>query len=161
MSARTGACPRHQLAAGERAVQVVVGARGQRGVGHPALRGDRQQPRLVDAAVVAQRAADAGGVAPTSLAVDDHEVCRRLVDRGERGLHVADRAGVLPGAAQPGLDLRLGDPHHEDSCRAPPHGSGIGHSPIIQPRTDSGLPRRARTPTTPSASATPRVRAAS
>ena len=55
--AQPGARPSDQLGAGERAVQVVVGARVEHRVGHPALGGDgdRQQPGVAEPRVVAQR----------------------------------------------------------------------------------------------------------
>ena len=83
--AQAGAGAREQLGAGERPVQVVVGAGVEHRVGHPALglHGDRQQPGLLEPRVLAQRAADVGGV-ELAGAVDDHEVGGRLVERPTR-----------------------------------------------------------------------------
>ena len=108
--AQPGARARDQLRAGERAVQVVVGARVEHRVGHPALGGDgdRQQPGVAEARVVAQAAADLGRVQAGRVAVDDDEVDRFLLQRGAGRGGTPNRARRVPRGAQPGLDLRLG-----------------------------------------------------
>jgi hypothetical protein len=125
--AQARARPRQQLAARERAVQVVVGAGGQRGVGHPALRGDGQQPRLVEARLPAQRLAHARDLVPADLAIDDDEIGRRLGHRHDGRGRVGHRAGGLARRPQPRLDLALGGANHEHVGLPPAHGSGIGH----------------------------------
>ena len=112
-----------QLAAGERAVQVVVGARLQRGVGLAALGGDRQEPRLLEARVLAEHRAAVGDLDALGLAVDHDEVGRAVVQRGERGGDVGHRVRGVAGRAQPRLDLRLGRAGHEHAALTPADGS--------------------------------------
>ena len=60
-------------------------------------------------------------VEPARLAVHDHEVGGLLVERGERGADVADRAHGMTGGADPRLDLRLGQADDEHAGLAAPH----------------------------------------
>jgi hypothetical protein len=131
--AHAGAGAREQLAARERAVQVVVGAGVQRGVGAAALGGDgdRQQPRLAELDALPQPAADAGGVHAGRLAVDDHEVGGLLLEHLARGLGVADGARGVPGGAQPRCDLRLHHADHEHARLATAYGLRGRHARII------------------------------
>jgi hypothetical protein len=108
--AQAGPGAGQQLGARERAVQVVVGARVERRVGRPAPRldGDGQHPRLLEARVLAQRAADTGGIEATRLAVDDDQVDRLGVEQRAGVLDAPHRLHEVPGGPQPRLDLRLG-----------------------------------------------------
>jgi hypothetical protein len=104
-----------QLGAGERAVQIVVGARVERRVGAAPLgrHGDRQQPGLRQLQPLAQRAADPGRVQPGRLAVDDHQIGRLLLEQLERRGGVAHRPREVAGGPQPRRDLRLDHADHE------------------------------------------------
>jgi hypothetical protein len=99
--AQAGAGASDQLGAGERAVQVVVGAGIERRVGHPAPGGDgdRQQPGVAEAGVVAQLAADLGGVEPGRVTVDDDEVDRLLLEGVTCGGGTANRPRRVPRGA--------------------------------------------------------------
>ena len=98
--AQAGAGAGDQLGAGERAVQVVVGAGVEHRVGHPALGGDgdRQQPRVAEARVVAQRPADLGRVQPGGVAVDDDQVDRFGLQRVTRREARRTARGACPAA---------------------------------------------------------------
>ena len=131
--AQAGARPREQLGAGERAVQVVVGAGVERGVGGAlgGRDGEREQPGIVGAMVLAQLAADPGHVEPARLAVDDHQVGGILVEGGERRADVADRAHGMTGGADPRLDLGLCQADHEHAGLPAPHCSRMGHAQTV------------------------------
>jgi len=76
--ARAG--PGEELRAGERPMQVVVGADVEGGVGHPSPRrsDDREQPGVAQPGIVTQRATHGGRIEAGRLAVGEDEVDRVL-----------------------------------------------------------------------------------
>ena len=114
--AHAGAGAGEQLAAGERAVQVVVGARVERRVGAAALgrHRDREQPRV--AQLDARRAARGRRPAASSPAGSRSTITRSAGSRSssvERAGGVADGARRVTGGAQPRRHLRLDRADHE------------------------------------------------
>ena len=87
-----------------------------------------------------QGAAEVRRVEPAGVAVDDDEVGRLLAERRERGVHAGRHARGVPGRVQPRVNLALGGADHQHAGLPAPHGSRIGHRPIIQPRLSSYVP---------------------
>ena len=79
-----------------------------------------------------QRATEVGGVEAAGVAVDDDEIGRLLAERGQRGVRPGRHAGRVPGRPQPRVNLALGRADHQHAGLPAPHGSRIGHRPIIQ-----------------------------
>ena len=115
--AQAGARAGDQLRARERAVQVVVGARVEHRVGHPALRGDRdrQQPGVPQARIVAQQAADRGRVEAGGVTVDDDQVDLFGLELGDRPRRHAEP----PAGHAPRRGARTGSPAPRRPPRAP------------------------------------------
>ena len=125
--------PGQQLRPRERPVEVVVGARLDRGLGAPAARrpDQRDHPRTAESRVLPQREARRGGVQPAGLAVDEHEL-RRL------GLQLVERRGGAGGdarraalGAQPRGELGLAHADQEHGGLTPAHGSGTRHGASV------------------------------
>ena len=144
-----GARAGEQLGAGERALDVVVGARVQRGDGRAAVVavGDREQPRLPEPRVVAQQPAVRGGV----VAADQDQLGRRLGKILQGRLGVGHRAAVVAGRAQPRRRLRPDVVDDEQGGFVPPQisggvGQGVDYLHTQSPDGGEGLRRRHRLP---------------
>ena len=144
--AQPGPGARDQLRAGERPVQVVVGARVEHRVGHPALGGDGdgQHPRVPEPLVLTQHVAHLGRVQPRRVAVDDDQVDRLLLQRrpGRRG--TPNRPREMPRGPQPGLDLGLGGTDDENPGLAPTNSFTTCHAP--NPKRAARVPLRESQP---------------
>jgi hypothetical protein len=114
--AQPGPHAREQLRAGERAVQVVVGADVELALA--AAHGE--QPRAADPGILAEGDAGTRGVHPARLAIDDHDVGRVLVERLQRRLRAAHGAGHVALGVQPGAGFRFDGTDQQHAGLAPP-----------------------------------------